>query len=109
VPGVYLRFVAGRDPGGGGQYTPRVIATTLLRDNVIRWIVGLFVFTMLWAHRTMLQMGQWPRVPQFQVFLAIMFGLFSVIAFIILIDYSARLLRPVSLVRRIGEHGIAVV
>src|SRR5690242_10707364 len=28
-----------------GQYTPRIIATTLLRDNVIRYTVGLFVFT----------------------------------------------------------------
>ena len=26
------------------QYTPRIIATTLLRDNVIRYTVGLFVF-----------------------------------------------------------------
>jgi uncharacterized membrane protein len=29
----------------GGQYTPRIIATTLLRDNAIRYAVGLFVFT----------------------------------------------------------------
>ena len=32
-----------------GQYTPRIIATTLLRDNVIRYTVGLFVFTLLFA------------------------------------------------------------
>ncbi|WP_321897706.1 DUF2254 family protein [Paraburkholderia heleia] len=31
----------------GGQYTPRIIATTSLRDNIIRSISGLFVFT-LW-------------------------------------------------------------
>jgi uncharacterized membrane protein len=31
----------------GGQYTPRIIATTLLRNNVIRWVVGLFVFSLL--------------------------------------------------------------
>jgi len=37
----------------GGQYTPRIIATTLLRDNVIRTISGLFVFTMLFADRTL--------------------------------------------------------
>ena len=93
----------------GGQYTPRIIATTLLRDNVIRWIVGLFVFTMLWANRTMIQMGQLTVVPQFQVFLTLVFGLASIIAFIILIDYAAKLLRPVSLVRRIGEQGITVI
>ncbi len=92
----------------GGQYTPRIIATTLLRDNVIRYIVGLFVFTMLWANRTMVQLGE-AQVPQFQVFLALMFGLFSLVAFLLLIDYSAKLLRPVSLVARIGESGIAVI
>ena len=32
-----------------GQLTPRIIATTLLRNNVIRLTVGLFVFTLLFA------------------------------------------------------------
>jgi uncharacterized membrane protein len=32
-----------------GQYTPRIIATTLLRDNVTRCTVGFFVFTFLFA------------------------------------------------------------
>src|SRR6478735_8545884 len=31
----------------GGQLTPRIIATTLLRDNVVRYTVGLFVFALL--------------------------------------------------------------
>src|SRR6201997_5288820 len=34
-----------------GQYTPRIIATTLLRDNVIRYTVGLFVFTFLFRDK----------------------------------------------------------
>ena len=33
----------------GGQLTPRIIATTLLRDNVVRYSVGLFVFTLVLA------------------------------------------------------------
>jgi len=93
----------------GGQYTPRIIATTLLRDNVIRCIVGFFVFTMLWSNRTMLQLGNLGVVPQFQIFLTMVFGLGTIIAFILLIDYAAKLLRPVSLVGRIGEQGIAVI
>jgi uncharacterized membrane protein len=93
----------------GGQYTPRIIATTLLRNNVIRWIVGLFVFSLLWTHRTMTQMGQVTVVPQLQVFLATAIGLASLVAFILLIDYSARLLRPVSLVGRVAKHGFAVI
>ena len=38
-----------------GQYTPRIIATTLLRDNVIRYTAGLFVFTLLFA----IKAGDW--------------------------------------------------
>lgn len=93
----------------GGQYTPRIIATTLLRDNVIRSIVGLFVFSLLWTHRTMAELGQSPVVPQLQIFLATVIGLGSLIAFILLIDYSARLMRPVSLIGRIAEQGFAVI
>jgi len=92
-----------------GQYTPRIIATTLLRDNTIRSIVGLFILTMLWAHRTMVQLGNLANVPQLQVFLASVFALASVIAFIVLIDYAAKFLRPVSLVNRVAERGIEVI
>jgi uncharacterized membrane protein len=93
----------------GGQYTPRIIATTLLRDKVIRRIVALFVVTLLWSNRTMVQLGNLADVPQFQVFLAAVLGLTSLIAFIVLIDYSAKLLRPVTLVRRVGQQGIEVI
>jgi uncharacterized membrane protein len=33
----------------GGQLTSRIIATTLLRDNVVRYTVGLFVFSLMFA------------------------------------------------------------
>ena len=33
----------------GGQLTPRIIATTLLRDNVVRYSVGLFVFALIFS------------------------------------------------------------
>jgi uncharacterized membrane protein len=75
---------------------------------VIRNIVGLFVFTLLWANRTLNQLSN-PQVPQFQVFLAMFFGLISLVAFLLLIDYAAKLLRPVSLVARVGASGIAVI
>jgi uncharacterized membrane protein len=92
----------------GGQYTPRIIATTLLRDNTIRSISGLFVFTLLFADRTQSWMGE-NEVHQLQVFLTALFGFASVVAFLFLIDYAAKFLRPVSLVARVGEQGIAVV
>jgi uncharacterized membrane protein len=92
----------------GGQYTPRIIATTLLRDNIIRSISGLFVFTLLFANRTLAWMGE-NEVHQLQVFITALFGFASVVAFLFLIDYAAKSLRPVSLVARIGERGIAVI
>ncbi|MFM0102047.1 DUF2254 domain-containing protein [Paraburkholderia rhynchosiae] len=92
----------------GGQYTPRIIATTLLRDNIIRGISGLFVFTLLFADRTQSWMGE-NEVHQLQVFITALFGFASVVAFLFLIDYAAKFLRPVSLVARVGEQGIAVI
>lgn len=92
----------------GGQYTPRIIATTLLRDNSIRMIVGYFVFTTLFTLRVLTRMGS-ETVHQFNTFLASLLGLISVVVFLYLIDYAARFLRPVSLVKRVGESGIRVL
>ncbi len=92
----------------GGQYTPRIIATTLLRDNAIRFTVGYFVFTLLFTLRVLSRMGD-EIVHQFNTFIAGMLGLVSIVVFLYLIDYAARLLRPVSIVYRVGESGIAVI
>ena len=54
---------------------------------IVGWIVGLFVFSLLWTHRTMAELGQSVIVPQLQVFLATVIGLASLVAFILLIDY----------------------
>jgi uncharacterized membrane protein len=90
-----------------GQYTPRIIATTLLRDNVIRFTVGLFVFTFLFCIRTLNQIET--TVPQLATFISGMLGLLNLAAFLFLIDYAARLLRPVSLVTRVGNDGLGVI
>jgi uncharacterized membrane protein len=92
----------------GGQYTPRIIATTLLRDNAIRFTVGYFVFTMLFTLRVLSRMGG-ETVHQFNTFIAGVLGLVSIAVFLYLIDYAARLLRPVSIVKRVGESGLAVI
>ncbi len=91
----------------GGQYTPRIIATTLLRDNVIRIAIGCFVFTLVFALRVLTRMDEF--VHQFNTFVAVLLGLVSLMVFLYLIDYAARLLRPVSLVERVGELGVAVI
>lgn len=92
----------------GGQYTPRIIATTLLRDNAIRITVGYFVFTMLFAARALGRMGD-EVVRQLQTLIGGALGVFSIVVFLYLIDYAARFLRPVSIAQRVGEFGIAVV
>jgi uncharacterized membrane protein len=90
-----------------GQYTPRIIATTLLRDNVIRYTVGLFVFTFLFGIR---DLGRTETtVHQFVAIVAGFLALSCIVAFLFLIDYAARMLRPVSLVRRVGQEGLAVM
>jgi uncharacterized membrane protein len=92
----------------GGQYTPRIIATTLLRDNAIRITVGYFVFTLLAAVRLRARMSD-EAVRQFETFVVALLGLVSIVMFLYLIDYAARLLRPVSLAKRVGEYGIGVI
>jgi uncharacterized membrane protein len=81
--------------------------STLLRDNVIRFTVGLFIFTLLFAIGTVARIDA--AVPHIVVWVAGLLGFGSIIAFLFLIDHSARLLRPVSIVWRVGEQGLAVI
>ncbi len=90
-----------------GQLTPRIIATTLLRNALVRYTVGLFVFTMLFAVSALNRMED--RVPQLVVFVAGALGLASLAAFLFLIDYAAKMLRPVSIVTTVGKKGLAVI
>ena len=90
-----------------GQLTPRIIATTLLRDNVIRITVGLFVFTLLFALGTVARIES--TVPRLVMWIAAILGIISVMTFLFLIDYAARLLRPVSILWRVGKQGLSVV
>ncbi len=91
----------------GGQYTPRVIATVLLRDNVVRACVGLFVVTLLFSIRTLRTMTD--TVSLASLSLGALLGFGSLVTFLFLIDYAARMLRPVSIVARVGEMGLAVI
>ena len=90
-----------------GQLTPRIIATTLLRNDVIRRTVGLFVFTLLFALGTVARIET--TVPGLVMWAAAILGLASIMAFLFLIDYAARLLRPVSILWRVCEKGLSVI
>src|SRR6478736_2025126 len=56
-----------------GQLTPRIIATTLLRNNVVRYTVGLFIFTMLYALSVIDRLE--PKGHQFVIFVAASLGI----------------------------------
>jgi uncharacterized membrane protein len=89
-----------------GQLTPRIIATTLLRDKAIRRSVALFVYTLLLAVAVKSRVD---TIPHSLVSLMGILGLGSVVVFMFLIDHAARLLRPVSIVWRIAQQGLKVI
>ena len=89
------------------QMTPRIIATTLLRNPVVKYTVGLFLFTMMFALSAQNFMDQ--EVHQLVMLLAILLGILSFAAFLFLIDYASRLLRPISILGHIGSDGLAVI
>ena len=90
-----------------GQMTPRIIATVLVRDNVVRYTTGLFIFTLLFAISALIRI----QVTVFQLvgFVAACLGVMCFAAFLFLIDYASRLLRPISIVGIVGKAGLAVI
>ncbi|MBK5570573.1 DUF2254 domain-containing protein [Ensifer sp. SSB1] len=90
-----------------GQLTPRIIALTLLRDNVIRFTVGLFIFTLLFAIGVISRVNA--SAPPSIVWISGVLGVLSLAAFLYFIDYSARLLRPVSIIHRVAEQGFTMI
>ena len=89
------------------QLTARIIATTLLRNDVVRYTVGLFIFTLMFALSAQNKMRE--DVNQLVMLLATLLGISSFAAFFYLIDYASRLLRPISILAHVGEAGLAVV
>ena len=90
-----------------GQLTPRIIATILLRDRLVAYTVGLFMFTLLFALSAQDKVGN--SVDQLIAFVAAVLGIMCFATFFFLIDYALRLLRPISILRFVGSAGLAVV
>jgi uncharacterized membrane protein len=89
------------------QMTPRIIATTLLRNDVVRYTVGLFIFTLMFALSAQNKMEK--EVHQLVMLVATLLGISSFAAFFYLIDYASRLLRPISILANVGGDGLAVI
>lgn len=88
------------------QLTPRIIATTLLRDRTIRWTIALFSFEMMLALSVKIRVD---TMPISLVSLMALLGFLSVMMFLYLIDYAARFLRPINIVWRVSEAGLKVI
>src|SRR5882672_724558 len=71
----------------GGQLTPRIIATTLLRNNVVRYSVGLFVFTLVFAVMALDRLET--KVQELVALITVVLGVTCMAAFLFLIDYAA--------------------
>ena len=91
----------------GGQLTPRIIATALLRDNVVRFSVGLFTFTLILAVAALNRQER--QVRELTALITTVLAIACLADFLFLIDYAARLLRPVSIVARIGNEGVEII
>ncbi len=89
------------------QLTPRIIATTLLRNPVVKYTVGIFIFTFLFTLSAQDRVEL--RVPQLVIFVAALLGVACFATFLFLIDYAARLLRPISILSRVAHDGLAVI
>lgn len=89
------------------QMTPRIIATTLLRNDVVKYTVGLFIFTLLYSLSAQNKMVN--DVHQLVMLLGTLLGILSFAAFFYLIDYASRLLRPISILAQVGADGLAVI
>jgi len=90
-----------------GQLTPRIIATTLLQDKVVSYAAALFVFTFLFSVSAVRRID--PKVDQLAVFVAACLGVACVATVLFLIDYAAKLLRPITILARVGRRGIEVI
>jgi uncharacterized membrane protein len=89
------------------QLTPRIIATALLRDNTIRVTASLFVLSFVF------DLGLLARTQTTVLYVpltvSLVLTLSAIGAFLYLMDYAARLLRPISIVRNIAEAGLKVI
>lgn len=90
-----------------GQLTSRIIATTLLRDPVIKYTVGLNVFTLLFAISGLNRHAA--MANHLTMFLGSALGLACLATFLFLIDYAARLLRPVRILALVCDDGMKVI
>jgi uncharacterized membrane protein len=86
--------------------SPRVIAS-FLDDGKLKVVLASFVFTYTYAAAVLGRIED--TVPQLSMAVAIGSSLVSIVAFLYLIDHSARSLRPVAVVDRVALEAQGVI
>jgi hypothetical protein len=104
---VHFRPSAGGNSGCERAIDTSIIATTLLRNNIVKYTVGLFVFTLLLALSVEGRIDT--TVHQPPLFVVAFLAVLCVAAFLYLIDYASRLLRPVTILSHVGRDGLRVI
>ncbi len=89
-----------------GNLSPRVIPL-FLKDRPVKIVLGVFVFTFIYSVAVLGRIED--SVPQLPMLLTILFSLASIGAFLYMIDYSGKNLRPVAVVARIAAEGQRVI
>lgn len=89
------------------QLTPRIISTILLSDKVVKFSVGLFIFTLLFALSAQNRIDK--EVHELVAFVTACLGILCFATFFYLIDHASRLLRPISVLAQVGSEGINVI
>jgi uncharacterized membrane protein len=89
-----------------GQLTPRVVSI-VLKDKPAKLTLGVFVFTFIYSVAVLGRVEDY--IPQFQLFIAILLTLLSIGAFLYLIQYVSKNVRPASLINKVGSEGLYII
>ena len=89
------------------QMTPRIIASTMLRARTPKFTVALYVFTLVVALGALNRMDN--EVHQLVAFTIALLSVICFASFFYLIDHASRTLRPVSVLKQVGQIGVDVI
>ena len=108
VPGVHVRLAAGGDPdrrrpadAANHRHHPAAQQRRPLQRRPVRVHAGV--------RRRARSTGRKASVHELVALVTALLGIACIADFLFLIDYAARLLRPVSVVARVGDEGMAMI
>ena len=90
----------------GAQLSPRVI-DVVMKDRVLKWCLGLFVFAFTYSACVLGRIED--VVPQLPMVMVSLGCLLSISAFLYLVDYMMRILRPAGILVRVAAVATSVI